>query len=110
MREDRLRAQANSASSRAIRWMIRTTMLGVEGKLPAVEARTQHAGLLAAAVACQDMQLEAAKAKAERLDAHYKRQKTGRAKRQAARIRKEARERVAAMERTVKRVRGDTGS
>jgi hypothetical protein len=40
MREDRVGAQANSASSRAIRWMIRTTMLGVEGKLPAVENRS----------------------------------------------------------------------
>jgi hypothetical protein len=40
MREDRVGAQANSSSSRAIRWMIRTTMLGVEGKLPAVENRS----------------------------------------------------------------------
>ena len=40
MREDRVGAHANSASSRAIRWMIRTTMLGVEGKLPAVENRS----------------------------------------------------------------------
>jgi hypothetical protein len=110
MREVTIGEKMRAGSGRIIRAMIRGTMQAYERKVPAAVAHAQHIELMLAAAACQDTQLEAAKAKAERLDAHYKRQKRRQGKRQANRLRKEAKERVAMMEATAKRVRGIAGS
>jgi hypothetical protein len=71
MREDAIRAKANAAINRAIYGMIRNAVIGYEKQLPAAHVRAQHEALLGQITACQAVQEEARRSKAERLERHY---------------------------------------
>jgi hypothetical protein len=85
MREDSIAAKASTAIKRSLYAMIRNTTQGFERQMPAAEVHAQHKALAEAIVICQQMQQEAAKSKAERLDRHDARQESKQPKRKADR-------------------------